>query len=83
MAGGLGHAVVRCAAGYDIVRIAIAFLLLIAGGLKAYQLSTSPMLGTGLLDSRWVLVAAVEFELFFGLWLLANIWPKTGMLPLN
>lgn len=64
------------AAGYDVLRILLAALLLTAAGLKAYQLSTEPTLGTGLLDSRWLLIAAVEFELFFGLWLLANILPR-------
>ncbi|MGO8751810.1 MAG: MauE/DoxX family redox-associated membrane protein, partial [Thermoguttaceae bacterium] len=47
-----------------------------AAGLKGYQLATEPLLGTGFLDSRWLLTMTVEFELLFGLWLLANIWPK-------
>jgi hypothetical protein len=67
---------VRRLTGYDVVRIALGLLLLTAAGLKAYQLATEPIPGTGLLDSRWLLMATVEFELFFGLWLLANIWPK-------
>lgn len=45
-------------------------------GLKGYQLATEPVLGTGLLDSRWLLIAVVEFELFFGLWLLAGLLPR-------
>lgn len=56
--------------------ILMAAVLLTAAVLKAYQLATKPIIGTGLLDSRWLLMATVEFELFFGLWLLANIWAK-------
>ncbi|MFO7907698.1 MAG: MauE/DoxX family redox-associated membrane protein [Planctomycetota bacterium] len=61
---------------YDIVRVCLAGVLLLAAGLKGYQLTTEPILGTGLLDSRWFLIALVEFELLFGLWLLANIRPQ-------
>ncbi len=75
MAGGL-TGVVRRFTGYDVVRIAVGLLLLTAAGLKAHQLATEPILGTGLLDSRWLLMAAVEFELLLGLCLLANLRPK-------
>ncbi|MCX7428744.1 MAG: hypothetical protein NTW96_24350 [Planctomycetia bacterium] len=61
---------------YDFVRVALAAILLVAAGLKCHQLATSPVLGDGLLDSRWLLMATVEFELFFGLWLLANLLPS-------
>jgi hypothetical protein len=61
---------------YDFVRFALAAILLVAAGLKCHQLATSPVLGDGLLDSRWFLMATVEFELFFGLWLLADPLPK-------
>ena len=62
--------------GYDVLRIAAALLLLMAAGLKAHQLATEPVLGTGLLESRWFLMAVVEFELFFGLWLLSGLLTK-------
>jgi hypothetical protein len=62
--------------GYDVVRMFAAMVLLVAAGLKGYQLSAEPTIGNSLLDSRWLLMAAVEFELFFGLWLLANILPR-------
>ncbi len=62
--------------GYDVVRLAAALLLLVAAGLKAHQLATEPVLGTGLLESRWFLIGVVEFELFFGLWLLSGLLPK-------
>ena len=61
---------------WSFVRIAVAGLLLTASALKCWQLATEPIIGTSLLDSRWLLMATVEFELFFGLWLLANIWTK-------
>ena len=61
--------------GYDAVRIVLAIVLLAAAGLKAHQLATEPVVGSGLLHSRPLLIAAVEFELFFGLWLLAGIRP--------
>ena len=70
--GGVAHRLT----GYDAVRTAVGSLLLTAAGLKGYQLATGPVLGTGMLDSRWVLISAVEAQLLFGLWLLANIWPK-------
>ncbi len=62
--------------GYDVVRIVLGLLLLVAAGLKGHELATSPVAGTGLLDSRWFLIGVVEFELFFGLWLLAGIYPR-------
>jgi hypothetical protein len=54
----------------------LSVILLVAAVLKGYQLATQPVLGGGLLDSRWLLIGAVEFELFFGLWLLVGCWPK-------
>jgi hypothetical protein len=62
--------------GWHLVRLAVAGLLLTASALKCWQLATAPVVGTSLLDSRWLLMATVEFELFFGIWLLANIWAK-------
>ena len=62
--------------GYDVVRILAAFVLLTAAGLKGWQLATEPVIGHSILDSRWLLMAVVEFELFFGLSLLVCIWTK-------
>jgi len=67
------HGFRRFRYGYDVVRTAVALLLLVAAGLKAYQLSTAPILRTGLLASRWFLIGVVEFELFFGLWLASGL----------
>ncbi|MGM0487600.1 MAG: MauE/DoxX family redox-associated membrane protein [Planctomycetota bacterium] len=61
---------------YDIVRLVLASVLLIAAGLKGYQLATEPALNTSILDAPWFLIAVVEFELVFGLCLLTNIWPE-------
>jgi hypothetical protein len=76
VASGLVGFVVRRLTGYDIVRIAVGLLLLTAAGLKAHQLATQPILGNGLLNSRWLLIIAVAFELLLSLILLANVWPK-------
>jgi len=61
---------------YDAIRIALGLLLLTAAGFKAHQLATEPVLGAGLLDSRWLLMATVEFELLLGLALLWNVWRR-------
>jgi len=63
-------------AGYDVVRIVLGLVLLTAAALKGHQLATEPVAGTGLLTSRWFLIGVVEFEFFFGLWLLAGPYPK-------
>jgi hypothetical protein len=62
--------------GYDAVRLTLGFLLLVAAGLKGYQLATEPVLCNGLFDSRWFLIGVVQFELFFGLWPVAGLYPK-------
>lgn len=62
--------------GYDVLRVLLATVLLVAAGLKCHQLATEPILGASILDNRWFLMATVEFELFFGLWLLSNNLPK-------
>ncbi len=67
---------VRASLGYDILRILLAAVLLTAAVLKTYELATGPVLGNGLLDSRWLLMAVVEFELFFGIWLLSGFYPR-------
>ena len=71
---------VRC--GYDVVRILAAFVLLTAAFLKAYALSTEPVIEHSMLDNRWLLMGLVEFELLFGFWLLANLTPRLTWLML-
>ncbi|MDR2644238.1 MAG: hypothetical protein LBC74_15770 [Planctomycetaceae bacterium] len=59
-----------------VVRFIIAVILLIAAVLKAHQLATTPLLGEGLLHNRWFNIFVVEFELFFGIWLIFGLLPK-------
>ena len=44
--------------------------------MKAIQLAAVPVLGEGLLNARWFTFCLVEFELGFGLWLLAGSFPR-------
>jgi hypothetical protein len=62
--------------GYAVLRVVLALILLAAAALKARQLATEPIFGSGLLESRWFLIAAVEFELLFALWLLSTLLPS-------
>ncbi len=62
--------------GHDAVRIVLGLFLLTAAALKGHQLATEPVAETSLLTSRWFLIVVVEFELFFGLWLMAGLYPK-------
>jgi uncharacterized membrane protein YphA (DoxX/SURF4 family) len=58
------------------IRFFVAFVLLIATLFKAYQLSTTPIIGVGIFHARWFNTFVVEFELFFGLWLIFGFLPK-------
>ncbi len=73
---GIGSILPARGSGYDVVRIGLGLLLLTAAALKGHQLATEPVAETGLLTSRWFLIAVVEFELFFGLWLMADPLPS-------
>lgn len=44
--------------------------------MKAHQFATTPSLGEGLLHARWFNILVVEFELFFGIWLIFGMLPK-------
>ena len=63
----------RC---WVLFRVFLAVILLTAAGLKAYQLATTPSLGTGFLNARWLNILVVEFELFFGIWLIFGMFPQ-------
>jgi len=63
----------RRVAGYDVVCVVLGLVLLTAAALKGSQLATEPIVGWGVLNSRWFLIGVVQFELFFGLWLPANV----------
>lgn len=77
MAGPVGNSFRSRVSGHGVLRYFLALILLVAATLKTHQLATTPVLGDGLLDSRWVFIATVEFELFFGLWLAAGLFPRT------
>ena len=59
--------------GFDVVRVILAVLLLIAAALKAYQLATEPVANDGIFSYRWSLIFQVEFEIVLGLWLLSGL----------
>lgn len=61
--------------GYEVVQTLLGLVMLLAAGLKGYQLATEPTAELGLLTSRWFLIAAVEFEWAFGLWMVAGLYP--------
>ena len=49
--------------GHNMVRLLVGLALLVAAAMKSYALATGPVAVTGLLTSRWALIAAVDFEL--------------------
>ena len=60
-------------AGYDVLRIVLGSILIVAAGLKCYQLGSGPVAESGLLTSRWFLILVVEFEFLFALCLLVGV----------
>jgi hypothetical protein len=61
---------------WTALRLVITAIILTAACLKAWQWATMPSLGEGLLHARWFNVLVVEFELFFGIWLLFGLLPR-------
>jgi len=61
--------------GYAAVRVLLAAVFFVAAALKGHQLATGPLLGDGLLASRPVLIALVEFEWVLGLCMLFGLYP--------
>lgn len=61
---------------WRFLRFVIAAIILTAAIMKAWQLATTPSLGEGLLNARWFNILVVEFELFFGVWLIFGMLPK-------
>ena len=57
---------------FVIPRILIAVVLLVAAGLKLYQLSTAPLPGTGFMANRWVNLLESDCEIVLALWLLSG-----------
>lgn len=60
---------------WTILRILIAVILLVAAGMKMHQLATMPSFGEGILHATWFNFLVVEFEIFFGLWLISGMMP--------
>ena len=59
-----------------VMRFVVAVIVLTAAFMKAYQLATEPSFGEGLFHARWFNILVVEFELFFGIWLMVGLLPK-------
>ena len=60
---------------YDLLKLLMAAILLIACGLKGYELATQPVAGTAILSSRPLLIGVTE-SAFLGLWLLFSLFPS-------
>jgi hypothetical protein len=63
---------------YRVLSVLLGLLLLTAAVLKTHQLATEPVLGTGLLESRWFLAVVVEYELLLGFWLFSGLFQRTA-----
>ena len=61
---------------FDVVRLVLAAILLIAAALKAYPLATEPVANKDIFSYRWSLMLQVEFEIVFGLWLLSGAYRR-------
>ncbi|MBQ2682527.1 MAG: DUF1573 domain-containing protein [Thermoguttaceae bacterium] len=61
---------------WGFVKLAAALVLLTAASMKTHQLITFPVLGEGILQTRWFQIVLVEFEFTFSLWLLVGIFPR-------
>ncbi|MDR0704009.1 MAG: hypothetical protein LBF88_03390 [Planctomycetaceae bacterium] len=74
------HLFVHNQLGWMIVRFFVAAVLLIAAGLKAYQLATMPDLENSFFEARWFQIILVECEIALALILLFGIVPKISWL---
>jgi hypothetical protein len=74
------HLFVHNRLGWVIVRFFVAAVLLIAAGLKAYQLATMPDLENSFFEARWFQIILVECEIALALILLFGIVPKISWL---
>jgi len=68
--------------GFGAVRVVLGLVLAAAAAMKAYELGTEPVLHTGFLWSRPLLIALVECELLFAAWLLSGLRPRLTWLLL-
>jgi|SRR5579884_89047 len=56
--------------------VLLGLTLLAAAALKGHEIGTTELLEDSLLSSRWFLVLAVEWEVFFALWLLGGFYQR-------
>lgn len=75
VAGGATVGGLRAGLPYRAVSLATGALLMAAGSLKAYELLTGGAAESDLAVPRWAAVGLVDFEWFFGLWLLLGLFP--------
>ena len=61
---------------FDVVRIVLGSVLVVASFLKGFDLLTDPLAGHDFLGPRWLLIVLVGFEWGLGLWLLAGFHPR-------
>lgn len=69
----VGMARLQCS---DVVRYVLGAILLVAAGLKAHELAMEPQVSAGVLEARWLLIAVVEGEILFGIWLVAGTYGR-------
>ncbi len=67
-------------AGPVCLRMILGLVLLLAAGLKAHQLATQPVVGSGFLSSRAGLIVELECEIILGVWLLSGVFAKLAWL---
>lgn len=70
---------------FRVVRRVLGVVLLIAAALKGYAVATEPIIGTGILGTRWFAIAVVNVEMFCGMWLLLSwlpVWTWRGAVAL-
>ena len=63
---------------FRVVSVLLGLVLLTAAVLKTHQLATEPVLGAGLVESRWFLATAVQYELLLGFWLISGHFPRAA-----
>lgn len=61
---------------HTVVRVGLGVLLVAAAGLKLYGLGVSAVPRVGWFSQPWVQLAAAEWELVLGAWLLSGVAPR-------
>jgi len=63
-----------------IVTMLLGILLVVAAGLKGYEVMTQPAVEKDIFSARWFLIFQVEFEIALGAWLLSGVLRKAAWL---